>query len=144
MEFIKTALGFFLHLDEYLATIISVYGTWTYIILFIVIFVETGLVIMPFLPGDSLLFAAGSFAALGSLNIWVLVVSLSIAAVLGDAVNYTIGHYLGERAYDIKWIKGALENMHSLRSMAAGISLRGLFPLSTRSPRSWRALANVL
>jgi membrane-associated protein len=114
MEFLKTALSFFLHLDEYLATIISVYGTWTYIILFIVIFVETGLVVMPFLPGDSLLFAAGSFAALGSLNIWVLLVSLSFAAVLGDAVNYTIGHYLGERAYDIKWIKREhLEKTHA-------------------------------
>ncbi|HKJ38141.1 MAG TPA: DedA family protein [Anaerolineales bacterium] len=98
-------IDLFLHLDEYLAGIITTYGAWTYGILFVVIFVETGLVIMPFLPGDSLLFAAGTFAALGSLNVWSLVGLLFVAAVLGDAVNYSIGHYLGERAYNIKWIK---------------------------------------
>ena len=98
-------IDLFLHLDEYLARIISDYGTWTYGILFIVIFVETGLVVMPFLPGDSLLFAAGTFAALGSLNVWFMIGLLIVAAVVGDAVNYTIGHYLGERAYNIKWIK---------------------------------------
>lgn len=105
MEFIKTAIDLFLHLDEYLQDIIVNYGAWTYAILFIVIFVETGLVVMPFLPGDSLLFAAGTFAALGSFNVWGLIGLLIVAAVLGDAVNYSIGHYLGERAYNIKWIK---------------------------------------
>jgi membrane-associated protein len=94
-----------LHIDEYLAVIIENYGTWTYAILFIIIFIETGLVIMPFLPGDSLLFAAGAFAGLGYLNIWILIPLLILAAVLGDAVNYSIGHYLGDRAYTIKWIK---------------------------------------
>ena len=105
MEFLKGLLDLFLHLDEYLAQIITDYGMWTYGILFAVIFVETGLVIMPFLPGDSLLFAAGTFAALGSLNIWALIGLLIAAAFLGDTVNYSIGHYLGERAYNIKWIK---------------------------------------
>ena len=105
MEILKSLIDLFLHLDEYLAKIITDYGTWTYAILFGVIFVETGLVIMPFLPGDSLLFAAGTFAALGALNIWYLVALLMAAAVLGDTVNYSIGHYLGERAYNIKWIK---------------------------------------
>ena len=105
MEQIKFLIDLFLHLDEYMASIISQYGTWTYGILFVVIFVETGLVVMPFLPGDSLLFAAGTFAALGSLNVWFLIGLLIVAAVVGDAVNYTIGHYLGERAYNIKWIK---------------------------------------
>ena len=105
MEQIKFLIDLFLHLDEYMASIISQYGTWTYGILFVVIFIETGLVVTPFLPGDSLLFAAGTFAALGSLNVWFLVGLLMVAAVLGDAVNYTIGHYLGERAYNIKWIK---------------------------------------
>ena len=105
MEFLKSMLDLFLHLDEYLARIITDYGTWTYGILFTVIFIETGLVIMPFLPGDSLLFAAGTFAALGSLNIGFLILLLIGAAFLGDTGNYTIGHYLGERAYNIKWIK---------------------------------------
>ncbi|MBV6392423.1 MAG: Protein DedA [Anaerolineales bacterium] len=105
MDLIKSVLDLFLHLDEYLQTIITDYGAWTYGILFAVIFVETGLVIMPFLPGDSLLFAAGTFAALGSFNVWGLIGLLIVAAVLGDAVNYSIGHYLGDRAYNIKWIK---------------------------------------
>ncbi len=105
MELLSGFIDLFLHLDEYLAQIITDYGTWTYGILFAVIFVETGLVVMPILPGDSLLFAAGTFAALGSLNIWVLVGLLIAAAFLGDTVNYSIGHYLGERAYNIKWIK---------------------------------------
>ena len=105
MEIIKSAIDLFLHLDEYLQEIIVNYGAWTYGILFVVIFVETGLVVMPFLPGDSLLFAAGTFAALGSFNVWGLIGLLIVAAVLGDAVNYSSGHYLGDRAYNIKWIK---------------------------------------
>jgi membrane-associated protein len=114
MELLSSLLDLFLHLDEYLATLITEYGAWTYGILFVVIFVETGLVIMPFLPGDSLLFAAGTFAALGSFNVWGLIGLLIIAAVTGDAVNYSIGHYLGERAYNIKWIKKEyLEKTHA-------------------------------
>jgi len=105
MEFLKSIVDIFLHLDKYLAGMISSYGLWTYGILFVVIFIETGLVVMPFLPGDSLLFAAGTFAALGSLNVWGVIGLLMVAAVLGDAVNYSIGFYLGERAYNIKWIK---------------------------------------
>ena len=114
MELLNSLIDLFLHLDEYLAQIISSYGAWTYGILFVVIFVETGLVVMPFLPGDSLLFAAGTFAALGALNVWFLIGLLIVAAVLGDAVNYSIGHYLGERAYNIKWIKREhLEKTHA-------------------------------
>lgn len=105
MDIITKMMDFILHIDAYLAQIISTYGAWTYAILFLIIFVETGLVIFPFLPGDSLLFAAGTFAALGALNIWVLMGLLMVAAVLGDTVNYSIGHYLGARAYNIKWIK---------------------------------------
>ena len=105
MDIITKMMDFILHIDAYLAQIISTYGAWTYAILFTIIFVETGLVIFPFLPGDSLLFAAGTFAALGALNIWVLLGLLMVAAVLGDTVNYSIGHYLGDRAYNIKWIK---------------------------------------
>jgi len=114
MEVLKNLIDLFLHLDEYLAKIILDYGTWTYGILFVVIFVETGLVVMPFLPGDSLLFAAGTFAALGSLNIWLFIGLMIIAAVVGDAVNYSIGHYLGDRAYNIKWVKREyLEKTHA-------------------------------
>ncbi len=105
MAVLKNLIDIFLHLDKYLASIITQYGTWTYAMLFFVIFMETGFVVMPFLPGDSLLFAAGTFAALGSLNIWLLLVLLMVAAVGGDTVNYWIGHFLGDRAYNIKWIK---------------------------------------
>lgn len=105
MEQIRFLIDLFLHLDEHLANIINQYGTWTYAILFLIIFMETGFVVTPFLPGDSLLFAAGTFAALGSLNVWLLILLLIIAAIAGDTVNYWIGHYLGDRAYNIRWIK---------------------------------------
>lgn len=96
---IKFLIDFILHIDEHLTTIIARYGTWTYAILFGIIFVETGLVVMPFLPGDSLLFAAGAFASKGALNPVVLTVLLSVAAILGDTVNYWIGRYFGPRVF---------------------------------------------
>jgi membrane-associated protein len=107
MEIITFLIDFILHMDEHLATIIADYGTWTYAILFLIIFLETGFVVTPFLPGDSLLFAAGSFAALGSLSPWVLFGLLSVAAVIGDTVNYWIGNYIGDRAFsgNIRWLK---------------------------------------
>lgn len=114
MDTIRFLIDLFLHLDTYLSQIISQYGTWTYAILFFVIFMETGFVVTPFLPGDSLLFAAGTFASLGALNVWVLAGLLMVAAILGDTVNYWIGHTLGERAYNIKWIKREyLEKTHA-------------------------------
>lgn len=100
MEFLQNIIDFFLHLDVYLDQIIRTYGVWTYALLFGVIFMETGLVVTPFLPGDSLLFAAGTFAALGSLNVWLLWLLVFTAAVLGDTVNYSIGHKIGPRAFE--------------------------------------------
>lgn len=90
-------VSFILHIDEYLVQIVAQYGMLTYLFLFGIIFAETGLVFFPFLPGDSLLFAAGAISALGSINIVVLFLILSGAAVLGDTVNYWIGHYFGEK-----------------------------------------------
>jgi membrane-associated protein len=98
MGIIKGFFDFILHLDTHLGSAISQYGTATYAILFGIIFIETGLVVIPFLPGDSLLFVAGAFAALRSLNLFILLISLSLAAIVGDSVNYTIGHFLGEKA----------------------------------------------
>lgn len=97
MELIKFMFDFILHIDTHLGQIIATYGVMTYAILFIIIFMETGLVFTPFLPGDSLLFAAGAFAALGSLNIAALLVLLFVAAVLGDTANYWIGHFFGKQ-----------------------------------------------
>jgi membrane-associated protein len=99
MELILQFVDFFIHLDKYLAVIIQDYGTFTYILLFIIVFCETGLVVTPLLPGDSLLFAAGTFAATGSLNPVLLFALLSVAAILGDTVNYWIGHYLGPKVF---------------------------------------------
>ncbi len=97
MEFLKQAIEFVLHLDRHLGPIIQEYGLWTYLILFAVIFCETGLVVTPFLPGDSLLFLAGVFAGRGELSLLVLIVSLIAAAIIGDTVNYWVGHFLGDR-----------------------------------------------
>jgi len=102
MEFLKEVLDFVLHLDKHLSPIIQEYGAWTYLLLFLIVFCETGLVVTPFLPGDSLLFAAGAFAASGSLSIWVLMAILFVAAVLGDTVNYWVGHFLGHRLLNAK------------------------------------------
>ena len=99
MDLLKTVIEFVLHIDRHLSAIIQQFGAWTYAILFAVIFIETGLVIMPFLPGDSLLFAAGTFAALGALDVRLLIAFLAVAAVIGDTVNYWIGHRIGEKAF---------------------------------------------
>mgnify|MGYP000682549145 CR=1 FL=1 len=99
MEFVSGLVDFFLHLDEHLTALVTQYGVWTYAILFAIIFAETGLVVTPFLPGDSLLFAAGAIAAGGALDPFLLFGLLSVAAILGDSVNYAIGKSIGPRAF---------------------------------------------
>jgi membrane-associated protein len=95
-----------LHVDQSLGMLIEQYGTLIYMVLFLIVFCETGLVVFPFLPGDSLLFIAGAFCATGAMNIWLLLVLLLIAAILGNSVNYSIGRMLGQRVYTMnsRWI----------------------------------------
>ena len=100
MEIVNSLFDFFLHIDKHLFSLVTEYKNWTYLILFFIIFFETGLVVTPFLPGDSLLFAAGAIAALGILNIWILVGLLCISAIIGDSVNYSIGKYFGHKAFN--------------------------------------------
>jgi membrane-associated protein len=107
MNIILYLIDLILHLDKYLGEIIQNYGTWTYLLMFLVIFMETGFVVTPFLPGDSLIFAAGAFAGLGYLHIGVLFLVLGAAAIAGDTANYWIGHYIGPRAFsgNIRFLK---------------------------------------
>jgi len=113
-----------LHLDRHLKIIIDTYGAWTYGILFAIIFCETGLVILPFLPGDSLLFAAGAFAAAGVLDPWWMFILLSVAAILGDSVNYWVGERIGHRAFEpgrYRFLKPAyLEKTHKFYEKYGG------------------------
>jgi membrane-associated protein len=99
MEFVQSAVDYFLHLDKHLADLVQDHGSWTYTVLFLIIFCETGLVVTPFLPGDSLLFAAGAIAGTGALNIAALIFLLIAAAALGDSVNYWIGSKIGTRMF---------------------------------------------
>ena len=112
MEILKSLLDFILHLDKHLFDLILNYGIWIYAILFLIIFVETGLVVMPLLPGDSLLFAAGTFCAgvvqhgkTAELNLWLVLVLLIVAAILGDGLNYFLGKTIGLKVLSWK-IKG--------------------------------------
>lgn len=99
MDWLMQIIDVFLHVDDYLEMIVQNYGYWIYAILILIVFCETGLVVTPFLPGDSLLFAAGALAALGLMNIWILFFTLFIAAIVGDAVNYQIGKTLGTKPF---------------------------------------------
>ncbi|WP_075364301.1 DedA family protein [Desulfosporosinus metallidurans] len=98
-KLINTLLDLFLHLDKNMGAVIQSYGMWTYLILFLIVFAETGFVITPFLPGDSLLFVAGAFAASGSLSLQVVVIILGAAAIIGDTLNYQIGHFVGPSVF---------------------------------------------
>jgi len=129
MELLQFLIDLFLHLDDHLSVVIQNYGAWTYALLFTIIFIETGLVITPFLPGDSLLFAAGTFAspAVGSaLNITFLFLLLSAAAILGDTVNYWIGHYIGPKAFsgEIRFLKKEyLDRTHDFYERYGGMTI---------------------
>jgi membrane-associated protein len=123
MDFVRSAVDLFLHLDQHLNRIVTDYGVWTHLILFAIVFAETGLVVTPFLPGDSLLFAAGALAAIGSLDLWLLVVLLIGAAILGDSVNYWVGAWIGPRAFsgNVRFLrKDYLERTHAFYEKHGG------------------------
>jgi membrane-associated protein len=123
MDLLRSIIDLFLHLDQHLSEVISDYGVWTHLILFLIVFAETGLVVTPFLPGDSLLFAAGTFAALGSLDLGLLVVLLTGAAILGDTVNYWVGAWIGPRAFsgNVKLLrKDYLDRTHAFYEKHGG------------------------
>jgi membrane-associated protein len=123
VDLLRSVIDFFLHLDQHLSQAISLYGSWTHLLLFLIVFCETGLVVTPFLPGDSLLFAAGTFAALGALDVWLILVLLIAAAILGDTVNYWIGAYIGPRAFtgEIRFLrKEYLDQTHAFYEKHGG------------------------
>jgi membrane-associated protein len=123
MEFLQTIIDLFLHLDEHLKSLVEMYGFWVYLILFLVVFCETGLVVTPFLPGDSLLFAAGAIAATGAMRVELLIVLLIVAAIAGDTVNYWIGNYIGPRAFsgNIRFLrKDYLDRTHAFYEKHGG------------------------
>ena len=123
MDLLRSVIDLFLHLDQHLSRVIADYGVWTHLILFAIIFAETGLVVAPLLPGDSLLFAAGTFAALGSLDLWLLIVLLIAAAILGDTVNYWVGAWIGPRAFsgNVRFLrKDYLDRTHAFYEKHGG------------------------
>lgn len=110
-------MDLFLHLDKHLAVVASTWGLWIYVLLFLIIFIETGLVAMPFLPGDSLLFVAGAIAAVGGMSLPALMALLSVAAIAGDAVNYAVGKWVGNKVFsweNSRWFnKDAFNKTHA-------------------------------
>jgi membrane-associated protein len=127
LETIQYLFDLFLHLDKHLNEIILSYGAFTYLILFLIIFAETGFVVTPFLPGDSLLFAAGTFAALGSLDVILLFLILCAAAILGDSINYMLGKYIGPKVFEgekIKFLKKEhLDRTHAFYEKHGGVTI---------------------
>jgi membrane-associated protein len=127
MEYLATFIDIILHLDKHLAVLVQQYGIWIYAILFAIIFSETGFVVTPFLPGDSLLFVAGALAALGGMDIGLLIAVLIAAAVLGNMLNYQIGRYLGPKVFNWEssrlFNKVALEKTHAFYEKHGGKTL---------------------
>ena len=124
MDFLLHVMDLLLHLDKHLAALLAQYGSWVYAILFLIIFVETGLVVMPFLPGDSLLFVAGALWAVSGMNVHALALALVVAAILGDTVNYAVGNYLGPKVFhweDSRWFnRKALDRTHAFYEKHGG------------------------
>jgi membrane-associated protein len=116
----EALIDLFLHFDKQLAEFVQAYGVWVYALLFLIIFAETGLVVTPFLPGDSLLFAAGALAATGAFNIWLLLPLLTVAAIIGDAVNYAAGDAIGPRVFTsvdrTSWLQRMLNRDHLVQA----------------------------
>jgi membrane-associated protein len=127
MEWIGTLIDFVLHVDRYLLDFVAHYGTWVYALLFLIIFVETGLVVMPFLPGDSLLFVVGAMCGLGLMSYPLTVALLIVAAVAGNQTNYTIGHWIGPKVF--QWPqskffnKRAFEQAHAFYEKHGGVTI---------------------
>jgi len=127
MDLLATALDFVLHVDVHLAAFVAAYGAWVYALLFLIIFVETGVVVMPFLPGDSLLFVVGAMCAVGLMNLPLVMALLWLAAVLGDACNYTIGRHIGPRVFQweqSRWFnRKAFDQAHAFYEKHGGITI---------------------
>jgi membrane-associated protein len=124
---IQNMMDLFLHLDKHLAVVASTWGVWIYVLLFLIIFIETGLVAMPFLPGDSLLFVAGAIAALGGMSLPLLMALLSVAAIAGDAVNYSVGKWVGHKVFaweNSRWFnKDAFNKTHAFYEEHGAITI---------------------
>ncbi len=127
MEFLTLLLNFVLHVDVHLTSFVQTYGTWVYVLLFTIIFVETGVVVMPFLPGDSLLFVVGALAGVGLLNLPLVIALLIAAAILGDQCNYAIGRYFGPKVFQwehSRWFnKRAFDQAHAFYEKYGGITI---------------------
>ena len=127
MEFLALLLDFVLHVDVHLTSFVQTHGTWVYVLLFVIVFVETGVVVMPFLPGDSLLFVVGTLAGLGLLNLPLVIALLIAAAILGDQCNYAIGRYFGPKVFQwehSRWFnKRAFDQAHAFYEKYGGITI---------------------
>jgi membrane-associated protein len=127
MELITFLIDFILNIDEHLASFVAAYGTWVYALIFLIVFVETGLVVMPFLPGDSLLFVVGTMCGAGLMDLHLTIILLLIAAIAGDQVNYTIGRYFGPKVFQWEqsrfFNKRAFNQAHEFYERYGGITI---------------------
>src|SRR5512134_2232323 len=127
MDILATLIDFILHVDVHLTAFVQAYGTWVYALLFAIVFVETGVVVMPFLPGDSLLFVVGALCGLGMINLPFAMALLATAAVLGDQVNYTVGRFVGPKVWQWEqsrfFNKRAFEQAHAFYERYGGVTI---------------------